>query len=282
MNTINRNMDIFNELTEYINIRMKSYRRLDHEINWREHKSHIDYDLWFVLAGDVDITINGTTHTAVPGDVILYKPHLPYIASAYRCNCQFIYVHFDFEIGDQKKILDAFQVFGIIPSTFIQKEALLFRQALEQSEQPNLPNNCLYLKACLTLVISKIIEISARDHQITTFPIESSSQKSKKSLETMRPVLQYIDNNLQESIKIQTLAELSGMSEKYFIVYFKEVLGISPGQYIYQIKMNRAREYLYGKKYSIQQISSFLGYSSPFSFTKAFKKYYHIPPSKFI
>ncbi len=77
------------------------------------------------------------------------------------------------------------------------------------------------------------------------------------------------------------LAALVGISEKYFITYFKKALGITPGQYIYQIKMNRAREYLNEKKYTIQQIANLLGYPDPFTFSKAFKKYYNVPPSKF-
>lgn len=60
-----------------------------------------------------------------------------------------------------------------------------------------------------------------------------------------------------------------------------KILGITPGQYINQIKMNRARDYLYEKKYTIQQIAGFLGYPDPFTFSKAFKKFYNVPPSKF-
>jgi AraC-like DNA-binding protein len=45
--------------------------------------------------------------------------------------------------------------------------------------------------------------------------------------------------------------------------------------------MNRARDYLYEKNYTIQQIAGFLGYPDPFTFSKAFKKFYNVPPSKF-
>ncbi|MGO4374436.1 helix-turn-helix transcriptional regulator, partial [Paenibacillus sp. MCAF20] len=87
---------------------------------------------------------------------------------------------------------------------------------------------------------------------------------------------------LHQPVRIGELAELAGMSEKYFILYFKQALGITPGSYIYQLKMNRARELLYSRTFSIQQIAGLLGYPDPYSFSKAFKKYYKVPPSKFV
>jgi AraC-like DNA-binding protein len=77
------------------------------------------------------------------------------------------------------------------------------------------------------------------------------------------------------------LAALVGISEKYFITSFRKALGITPGQYIYQIRMNRARDYLNENKYTVQQIASLLGYPDPFTFSKAFKKYYQVAPSRF-
>ncbi|MBO1515444.1 helix-turn-helix domain-containing protein [Metabacillus sp. BG109] len=46
--------------------------------------------------------------------------------------------------------------------------------------------------------------------------------------------------------------------------------------------MNRARELLYSNRYSIKQIADMLGYPDPYSFSKAFKKYYKMPPSQFV
>ncbi|MGN7170043.1 helix-turn-helix domain-containing protein [Paenibacillus cellulositrophicus] len=79
---------------------------------------------------------------------------------------------------------------------------------------------------------------------------------------------------MHRSVRMNELAALVGVSEKYFISYFKKSVGITPGQYISQIKMNRARDYLYAQKYTFQQIAGFLGYPGPFTFSKAFKKYY--------
>ena len=72
------NMSIINELSEYISLRMSSYSEQAHDQGWIEHKSHPDYDLWFIQSGSVKITVDGVEHTAVPGDVVFLPRHALY------------------------------------------------------------------------------------------------------------------------------------------------------------------------------------------------------------
>ncbi|MDG0810700.1 helix-turn-helix transcriptional regulator [Cohnella rhizosphaerae] len=175
-----------------------------------------------------------------------------------------------------------FPLSGIVGGDLIRENVELFVKAYAQSERSDgKPGNRLYLKACLMAVIAKIIELHAQGQYHGAFLIGTSPRRSGRDLDVLQPIFRYIDDHLHESVRIGELAPLAGISEKYFISYFKKAVGITPGQYIYQIKMNRARDYLYEKKYTVQQISGFLGYPDPFTFSKAFKKYYHVPPSKF-
>ncbi|WP_055107359.1 helix-turn-helix transcriptional regulator [Paenibacillus ihumii] len=282
MNMKMKDMGIFNELSELISLRMKSVFALAHDGKWVEHKAHIDYDLWFIQSGIVTLRIDGIEHQARAGDVVFFYPGIPYMASTTGQGCRFIYVHFDFEIGNQQRILSDFPLSGIIPEQLIREETILFVKAFMQSNQlDSMPGNRLYLKACLMAVIAKIIELYGQDRYTGTFLNGRRPRTAERNLDVLQPVFSYIHSHLHKSIKMSELAQLVGISEKYFITYFKKTLGITPGQYIYQIKMNRARDYLNLKKYTIQEIASLLGYPDPFTFSKAFKKYYNVPPSKF-
>ncbi|WP_397376115.1 AraC family transcriptional regulator [Paenibacillus sp. sptzw28] len=245
-------MGILNELSEFITLRMKSFWEPVHDGNWIEHKAHIDYDLWFIQSGTTKITVDGIEHTATPGDVVFFYPGVPYMAATIEEGCRFIYIHFDFGIGEQQRILSDFNLSGIIPKGLIREEATLFGKSFLQSNQlNNMPGNRLYLKACLTAVIAKIIELHGQGRYIGTFTNGRITRKSEKNLDVLQPVFTYINAHLHQSIKMNELAALVGISEKYFIAYFKKALGITPVQYIYQIKMNRARDYLYEKKYTV-------------------------------
>ncbi|WKL01896.1 AraC family ligand binding domain-containing protein [Paenibacillus amylolyticus] len=71
-------MSVIDELSEYITLRMSSYLEQTHDSNWTERKSHSDYDLWFITAGSVQITINGIEHMANPGDVVFLSGYALY------------------------------------------------------------------------------------------------------------------------------------------------------------------------------------------------------------
>lgn len=282
MHTGTVNMSIIDELSEYVTLRMSSYLEQTHDSNWTERKSHSDYDLWFITAGSVLITIDGIEHMANPGDVVFFYPDMPYTASTTGELCRFVYMHFDFSIAEQKRILGEFQLPGIVPGNLIQEESTLFTSSYRRFKQSSGASaSPLYLKASLLLVIAKILELHRQGLYQGEFLKDRKPRKIEGSLEVLQNVFPYVDANLHRAIRVNELAEIAGVSEKYFISLFKKILGITPGQYINQIKMNRARDYLYEKKYTIQQIAGFLGYPDPFTFSKAFKKFYNVPPSKF-
>lgn len=270
---------IFNELSEEISLRLKSCREESHDKCWTEYKVHIDYDMWFVRSGTVDIRIADSEHRAVPGDIVFFYPGIPYQASTGEEGCSFVFAHYDFGIGEQQRMLRDFRLSGVVPGALIQEEADLFLRSYSRSGQWS--SNRLHVKACLSAVVARIVELHGQDLYVGTFPEGSAPRRSERGLDELRQVFTFIHANVHRPVKMGELAALVGLSEKYFITYFKQTLGITPGQYIYQVKMNQARDYLYRKKFTVQQIASFLGYPDPFSFSKAFKKYYRVPPSKF-
>ena len=58
-------------------------------------------------------------------------------------------------------------------------------------------------------------------------------------------------------------------------------MGITPVNYITQVKMKKALEYLYEQNYSVKEVAALVGYTDIYTFSKAFKKIYGIPPSSF-
>ena len=58
-------------------------------------------------------------------------------------------------------------------------------------------------------------------------------------------------------------------------------MGVSPMKYIIYLRMQKAVELLKRKTFSISQIAYALGYKNQFYFSKEFKKYFGLPPSKY-
>lgn len=101
----------------------------------------------------------------------------------------------------------------------------------------------------------------------------------KEVLHRLQKAKGYIDVNFLQIKEIKEIADHSGMSEYYFFRRFKEVYKKTPYQYITEQKMHLAKYLLKGSKYSISEIALRCNFPDVFTFSKAFKKFYGIPPS---
>lgn len=273
--------DLFNELSEHVQLRIHSCREESHGPGWTESKAHLDYDLWFVESGQVRIRVESGEHHAGPGDVIFFYPYVPYSADTTMEGCRFIYVHFDFGIGDHFRILDDFNLPGVVPGDLIREDARLFCDAYGHYRQ-NRSMSAVRLKGCLHIFLAGLMSAYESGRYSGNFQMPSARKDRGKKISALQPVLSYIQDHLHRPVSVRELADKAGMSEKYFITCFKKAVGLTPGKYIHQLRMNRARDYLYQKRYSVRQIADFLGYPDPYTFSRAFKKYYHVPPSRFV
>ncbi len=103
---------------------------------------------------------------------------------------------------------------------------------------------------------------------------------SKKQV--LIPVIEYIAENYTQKIKNDTLSSIAGLSTVYFRRLFKEVYGISPIEYIKELKIKKAKEMLRSDYGSISDIALSLGYQNIYDFSRDFKKHTGISPSKYI
>lgn len=95
------------------------------------------------------------------------------------------------------------------------------------------------------------------------------------------PAIDYIAKNLNKKIKNDELAKLTGFSTDHFRKVFTQVYGISPIDYIHELKIKKAKEMLKSDYESITNIAISLGYDSIYDFSRSFKKATGIPPSKY-
>lgn len=93
--------------------------------------------------------------------------------------------------------------------------------------------------------------------------------------------ISFINKNLACSLKISDLAKQYNLSERTFQRAFIKFIGTSPKNYIIQTKMKRAVVLLQTTASHIQEIAESLGYYSPFQFSRDFKKYFDVSPSKY-
>ncbi len=91
--------------------------------------------------------------------------------------------------------------------------------------------------------------------------------------------LRYIQTNIKQPISICQLAYYLNMSETNFCNSFKKVLGITPKEYITNLKMVAAKEML--KNQNVTEVAYDLGYENISHFISLFKAKYGITPKQY-
>jgi len=123
----------------------------------------------------------------------------------------------------------------------------------------------------LYLFLSKLIEIAPKPNTVSVY--DSNIERYVKS------AIDYIEVNFCYNISVNSLAAYIGISRKYLCTIFKNILGQTPIEYIIKTRMEKACHFLTNHDLSIAEVSTSVGYSDQFVFSKQFKKIIGQSPS---
>jgi len=116
---------------------------------------------------------------------------------------------------------------------------------------------------------------------ILRLPEKERMPKEQTPTEVIANVHDYISRHYQKDISVEELAERFFFSKEYLTRLFRNQYGCAIYEYVLQLRMNNACEYLMDSGLTIQEIAEKMGYSSANYFGKAFKRRYGQTPSEF-
>ncbi len=90
---------------------------------------------------------------------------------------------------------------------------------------------------------------------------------------------QYLQAHFRETVRIEMLAELCGMSLSGFHHHFKEITTLSPLQYQKSLRLMEAKRLICQEKSAIAEAAFQVGYESPSQFSREYKRYFGVAPS---
>lgn len=105
---------------------------------------------------------------------------------------------------------------------------------------------------------------------------------SEEHIKRIRKVLNHIDQNLQDDLSLEKLAEIGAYSAFHFHRIFRGIIGETLQEYINRKRLEKSAMMLsHQKQKSIEDIFSEFGFKSNSAFSKTFKKYFGVSPSVF-
>lgn len=127
---------------------------------------------------------------------------------------------------------------------------------------------------------------SAKVYQLLFEIIQNRSNEKKEiqheTKDVIKKICSYINENYTRStLTTASIAKHFFMNEAYLSRIFKKQTGFTITRYIYDIRMQKARLLLLSGRLNVQEVAYSVGFNDPLYFSKQFKKYSHLTPSKY-
>ena len=112
---------------------------------------------------------------------------------------------------------------------------------------------------------------------------DASSRSNKAKHNIISPAIAYLKEHIYScKLKIDTLHKLCGVSDTYFRKIFHSKYGMSPQKYVLAKRLSHAKVLIDSGDFdSISEVANQTGFGDPLYFSRMFKKYYGISPSKY-
>lgn len=97
----------------------------------------------------------------------------------------------------------------------------------------------------------------------------------------IQPILQHIQNNLNQEINVEELANIACFSKDHFSRVFKSITGMAPYDYIIRKRIERAQFLLLATDLELNEIMDQTGFNSASYFSRIFKKLTSFSPARY-
>lgn len=247
--------------------------------NLPRHFHKTSYEICYIAHGSVDWCVEGKVFEVEPGSVFMTLPgetHGGLNDIMNPCELFWAQVHIP---GD-----------SCLPGLSLEETDSLARKyaGIENRHFPGFADIPLFFKRIVDEHRSPseyspvIVRVALTELLISIIrSYEDQRQRSISDLGYSKPIrmaLAWIDRNLGHDLKIDEIVNQVGLSSTVFYQRFREEIHVTPGEYLAQRRVHRAKELLGDPSVSITSIAHSLGYSSSQYFATIFKKTTGVTP----
>ena len=102
----------------------------------------------------------------------------------------------------------------------------------------------------------------------------------QRSVEMKRTV-DWIHRNFDQSVRLDDMAGVAGLSRYHFLRRFKDEIGESPVHYLIRVRIEQSKELLEGGTQTVEEIARLVGFGSSGSYIRHFRNRESITPLQF-
>lgn len=256
--------------------------------NWKNVSSPFTR-LYYVRRGTARIILPSGTWELIPRHLYLIPA---FTIHSYECNGEFehYYIHIYEDVQSNFSLLDEF----IFPVEVVGSELdlHLFQRLCEinptmnlsQSNPVSYDNNLMLIQNIVKnkqRTLCERVESRGILFQLMARFFKEAHLKSDVEDNRIKKSLNYVKKHINENIRIESLADIACISKDHFIRLFKKEIGMTPGQYISQKKIEKAQLLLVTGDMPIKEIAFSLSYDDHSYFNRLFRKITGVSPLEY-
>lgn len=111
--------------------------------------------------------------------------------------------------------------------------------------------------------------------------VDLSTETQRLPKHKLDLITAYIQDHLDQELKLVDLAAVVGISQYYFSRLFKQSTGLAPYQYVVQQRVERAKQLLRQQNLTIADIALLCGFANQSHFTKLFRQVTGLTPKQY-
>ena len=238
---------------------------------------HDFFEISIILQGESLYLIDNEWRTVRSGDILLFNPGVDH-AEKQLLNTYSHQLH----IGIRN-----FKLHGFAQNHFPTTQSLLsmqdsqlkiFDKAWQLIEEFNQQQTNFNLmgKALVMEMMILILRILEKKERLSD---ETQASQNDRMHQVVQLIMTYMENNYAKDISIEQLATLYYVSPTYLSKIFKDLTGVSPINYLIQIRLKKAHELLTTDDLTVKEVAKAVGYEDAYHFSKSFKKHFGTSPS---
>lgn len=172
--------------------------------------------------------------------------------------------------------------FEILKVRIIELVVIISRAAIETGVEAK---ELLGLNYSYLTDLNKVTDIEELLYKLTeileNFINKVSTTKEKKSKTKVHRMREYINQNFTKEVTASNVAKSAGLSMSRALHLFKEETGMSLSNFITKLRIDYGKYLLLNTDVNIAHLANEIGFYDQSHFTKYFKKFERITPSRF-
>lgn len=274
---------------------------------WEKHccplRQLYDYQLVVMLKGELKFKIESSEVSIKAGDCLIIPPFvssLEYTSDDLNDSHLYFIVHFDFFYQQERRDWNVEDMYlkycrpwiknvepdpRYVDKTGINSHVLtgfvLFENRLYDEMLGDLQNMVNIYRYFYPRERSDNDELRLRAYfvKILSCFCEDPNKKSCYS-ETVNRFIEYVSVNYKAEINMSEIVQSYGYTINYYRKIFKEQTGVTPAEYLLDVRMKKAKELLMYNN-AVNKVAEKVGFPDPYYFSKVFKKTTGLSPKEY-